>query len=427
MYLGAIALTAGCNLALPWDSLPLRYLRIFGTAGGLGLAALTLRENRDLVRLDEVYYARQLARTKAASKLGDQDIDRLLNGLQGMMQQPAAAPTGYQPEEFDRAALLESATGIALLGNSGSGKTTLGQFLAQGLDAPMVVFDPHHDPDKNPWGDALVISDKDEILSGMEFLLSLLDRKDKRPLTVISDEHPASRMYAKSKDNDVVDRFTIRYGSEARKFGKLAIFMSQSGNTKALGLEGMGDFLENFALVRLQKVAVKHAKNNPDRELYAWLQSQAYALSIDGDRAMLHPNLGHHKRVQKGAVPVGLADIKSPALPGDIAGGLGVSPRFRGSVLNRSAPRLNPDIERLNRLLGKDCITSEPAEPFSLPVEPVVAELPSNHRAELVRLIRAGWSKARVTGEFFGAKKGGSKAYKAACFWYDEIKGETNQ
>jgi hypothetical protein len=244
---------------------------------------------------------------------------------------PGKAPTApttaddadqWKPSQFDRQALLDSATGIAILGNSGSGKTVLASYLVGGFDCPVIVLDPHYETDSSPWGSALVISDKDEILTALEFMLKLLDRKDKRGLVIVCDEWPSVRLYAKAQGSSVADDFLLRYGSESRKFNKLAIFISQSGNTKALGLDGVGDFLENFALIRLQKIAQKYAKFSPNRELYRWVKSQGYAVLIGDDEACLHPNLGHHPTAFKGADPVGIDPIQSPPIPPDIMQGL---------------------------------------------------------------------------------------------------------
>lgn len=91
LYCGAIALTAGANLALPWDS-PLRYLRVSATIGALALAASTLRENREFVRGESILAARQGMRTKAAQQLAEQDIERLLNGLESLVSSTPAQP-----------------------------------------------------------------------------------------------------------------------------------------------------------------------------------------------------------------------------------------------------------------------------------------------------------------------------------------------
>jgi len=234
-----------------------------------------------------------------------------------------AASTKWAPVEFNRQELLEGATGLITLGNSGSGKTTLMQYICQGLQtAPVLVLDPHHKPAENRWGPTMVIKDQDQIRQAMECLLSLLDTGDERPLVVIADEYPSIRLAQKAVKSDVADRFIIRWGSEGRKYNKLLIAGSQSGNVKSLGLEGQGDFLENFTLIRLGKIAVKDAANRPNRDLYNWLCNTAYPLTIDSQDASLHPNLGQHPRVIKGASTVNLEPFNPPPLPPDIEAGV---------------------------------------------------------------------------------------------------------
>lgn len=222
-------------------------------------------------------------------------------------------PTRTIPN-FDAQAILEEATGIGLLGNSGSAKSTIAKYLAGEMGSTQIlVLDPHDDPENANWEGLKVIRDYELIAKQLELLLELLDNRDRTPLVIICDEWPAVRAWCKQQKLDIADRFLLRYGSEARKFLKLPIFCSQSGNTKALGLEGMGDFLENFMLIRLQKVAIKYARNLPDQSVLQHCKSVAYACLI-GDEPVIHPTHGHHQRAYKGATPKGLKPLRSEPL-----------------------------------------------------------------------------------------------------------------
>lgn len=216
---------------------------------------------------------------------------------------------------FDCQSFLSEVTGIAILGNSGSAKTCLVNFLAGEVgENQFLILDPHADPEnpEYPWGKFdKVISDYAQILYYLENLLTLLDRKDKQRLIIIADEYPAIRMYAKKQKSSIADDFILRYGSEARKFNKLPIFISQSGNTKALGLEGMGDFLENFALIRLQKIATKYLKTSSNIEIREAIKNIAYPMLINDDELYLHPTHGHYSTIQKNQKPI---NIKSPQI-----------------------------------------------------------------------------------------------------------------
>lgn len=228
-------------------------------------------------------------------------------------QQDIVQPNNAGLLPFIAEQIIEESTGIGLLGNSGSGKSCIIQLLASALpDNQILVLDPHADDEDPhyPWRGLTVINQYKLIVEQLEILLNLLTQRDKTALTIICDEWPAVRAYCKVNKLKTADEFIIRYGSEARKFKKLPIFASQAGNTKAMGLEGMGDFLENFTLIRLNKIARKYAKNLTDRSVIERLKQTAYCCLINDD-VYQHPTHGHHPRVVKGAKPIGLTPLSS--------------------------------------------------------------------------------------------------------------------
>jgi len=242
-------------------------------------------------------------------------------------------------KSFDCQSFLNEVTGIAILGNSGSAKTCLVNYLAGELSpASFLILDPHADPenDQYPWGGFnCVISDKAKILEILGYLLDLLDRKDKQRLIIICDEYPAIRAYAKSQKSAIADDFILRYGSEARKFNKLPIFISQSGNTKALGLEGMGDFLENFGLIRLGKIAKKYLKYSSNIAIREACNTLAYPMLINDDELFLHPTHGHYSNVRKNQKPINIKPVKCEPLPFNFGGIFPTSHNF---------PQLPPEV-----------------------------------------------------------------------------------
>ena len=216
-------------------------------------------------------------------------------------------------QDFDCHQFLNEVTGIAILGNSGSAKTCLVNYFAGELSPnQFIVLDPHADIEnpEYPWHNYnFVVSHKPKILEVLENLLTLLDNKDRQNLVIIADEYPAIRMYAKSQKSSVADEFILRYGSEARKFNKLPIFISQSGNIKALGLDGMGDFLENFGLIRLQKIANKFLKYSPNIAIRETCKTIAYPMLINEDDLYLHPTHGHYQKVIKHQKPANIKPV----------------------------------------------------------------------------------------------------------------------
>ncbi|MEA5469352.1 ATP-binding protein [Spirulina sp. 06S082] len=300
--------------------------------------------------------------------------------------------------------LLSQATGIALLGNSGSGKTTLAKAIAGGMQDSQVII---LDPEDTDWGSLTVVRDYAAILKQMEILLNLLESRDKTPMVVIVDEVPAIRLYAINEGKPTlkqVDNFLLQFGSRGRKYNKLAIFCSQSGNVKSLGLEGQGDFLENFTLIRLQKIANKYARNLPNQDIYRDIQNIAYPVLMNADKLHLHPNLGHHKTVEKGAKPEGLQPLRSLPLTFPLA----LSPTSPTSCRDTPPTTTQP--------------ASQPVATSWQPVDPTT-QMSEVNRANLQKLIDSGWSQNRIIKEFFGISSKGTNAYYDAAKIIREMKG----
>lgn len=205
--------------------------------------------------------------------------------------------------------VLSTGTGIALLGNSGSGKSSIVQWLiGEAQPESLVILDPHNDG--KTWGDLPVIDDYDAILDKLADLLEeLKPRRDRRkkglpnpPLMIVADEWASLRAYASKRKNDVCDEFVLLMGCEARKLNMVTLLCSQSGNVKAMGLEGQGDFLENWCLVRLGKIAKKYCKNLPDRLVADAVAKAAYPCLIN-DELSYHPTHGCYGVFEEGQAP----------------------------------------------------------------------------------------------------------------------------
>ncbi|WP_190550080.1 hypothetical protein [Trichocoleus sp. FACHB-591] len=219
------------------------------------------------------------------------------------------------PEIYNFDSILDEAVGIALLGNSGSGKSSVAKYIINLMgETQILVLDPHDDGDT--WGGLPVVSSYEGIAEQLELLLTELDNRGPKrrrkerldPVVVVCDEWPAVRSYCQQNSLDVADRFLLRFGSESRKFNMLCMFCSQSGNTKALGLEGKGDFLENYLLIRLHKVALKYAKNLSDRTVVQRLKQQGFPCLV-GEDVSIHPTHGHYPQFKKGLPPANLKPL----------------------------------------------------------------------------------------------------------------------
>jgi len=77
-----------------------------------------------------------------------------------------------------------------------------------------------------------------------------------------------------------------------------------------MGLEGLGDFLQNYSLIRLGKISVKHAKNLPDQRVLACLKSVGYPCLVDDDLS-IHPTHGTYQQFKDGQPPQNLLPVRS--------------------------------------------------------------------------------------------------------------------
>jgi len=219
--------------------------------------------------------------------------------------------------------ILDRGVGICLFGDSGSGKSSAAKYLiglaSRGEPIKLIVCDPHYDGGGD-WGqDTLIVDDYDMILKCLRASLDELDKRKRLrkegvksfpKLVFIWDEWPSVRVAAKRAKLDICEEAVIRLGSECRKYDMLSIFCSQSGNTKAMGLEGMGDFLQNFSLIRLGKISVKHAKNLPDQRVLNCLQSVGYPCLVDDDLST-HPTHGNYPEFRNGQPPLNLLPVRT--------------------------------------------------------------------------------------------------------------------
>jgi len=219
--------------------------------------------------------------------------------------------------------ILDRGVGICLFGDSGSGKSSAAKYLiglaSQGTEIKLIVCDPHFDGGGDWGGDTLIIDDYDLILKTLRASLDELDRRKKlrkqgvksfSKLIFIWDEWPSVRVAAKNAKSNICEEAVIRLGSECRKYEMLSIFCSQSGNTKAMGLEGMGDFLQNFSLIRLGKISTKHAKNLPDQRVLNCLQNTGYPCLVDDDLS-IHPTHGNYQQFKNGQPPLNLLPVRT--------------------------------------------------------------------------------------------------------------------
>ena len=261
--------------------------------------------------------------------------------------------------------ILDRGVGICLFGDSGSGKSSAAKYLiglaSQGTEIKLIVCDPHYDGGGDWGSDTLIIDDYDLILRCLRASLDELDNRKKfrkqgiksfPKLVFIWDEWPSVRVAAKNAKSNICEEAVIRLGSECRKYEMLSIFCSQSGNTKAMGLEGMGDFLQNFSLIRLGKISIKHAKNLPDQRVLNCLQNAGYPCLVDDDLSV-HPTHGNYQQFRNGQPPQNLLPVRTiPVSLDEILGD--AEPVYRSEEPPKQPPKTSQsspsfDIRKLDK------------------------------------------------------------------------------
>ena len=273
--------------------------------------------------------------------------------------------------------ILDRGVGICLFGDSGSGKSSAAKYLiglaSQGSEIKLIVCDPHFDGGED-WGpNTLIIDDYDLILRTLRAALDELDNRKKLrkqgiksfpKLVFIWDEWPSVRVAAKNAKSNICEEAVIRLGSECRKYEMLSIFCSQSGNTKAMGLEGMGDFLQNFSLIRLGKISIKHAKNLPDQRVLNCLQNTGYPCLVDDDLSV-HPTHGNYTQFRNGQPPQNLLPVRTiPITLDEILGD--AEPVYRSEETPKQSPATStssPSFD-IRKLVKKPENDSNPDDKF---------------------------------------------------------------
>ena len=316
------AIIAACTIrtGIPYNftNLPQQHLRTnrrakalvyIGSCALLATAYQLSRINKKLATYHQITEEEGLTKFRHSLK----------SAAAGPLLLPEAKPinnTTIQPIQLKE--VLQRGVSIVLMGNSGCGKSSLIKYFCGeiGTIENLTICNPHDDGKDFDKG-IPVIYKYDEILTIIQQALDELDnrkelkRQNKNlPFSVyVFDEWPSIIAYAnKQKKGSLIEEAIIRLGSECRKFNMLIFFCSQSGNTKAMGLEGMGDFLENYVCIRLCKVAVKFARRTGLKEVLSVITNQAYPSLVD-DELSVHPTHGHYQEFKEGNLPVNISNF----------------------------------------------------------------------------------------------------------------------
>jgi energy-coupling factor transporter ATP-binding protein EcfA2 len=193
--------------------------------------------------------------------------------------------------------LLEVVKGkhLLIIGATGSGKSTIAQFLASRHSANVRVYDPDCSP--SDWVGLTVFGRKgnfNEINAQMQADLVELEQcmalrgegGDSaiagRECCMIGEEFPLL-----ADEVDIARDWLLKFARRGRRVKQFIIVISQSDSVSALGIEGDGAIRQSFAVLRLGKFAVAHAKKLKDEGLIQWLQAGKYRATLDDEACQL--------------------------------------------------------------------------------------------------------------------------------------------
>ena len=337
--------------------------------GNLAIVQLTLDEIEKKYRpsqLEIQAYATNLYRRWQMENLGSEDINAIAQAernqyLRQVAQKAANVIRSYEARGISTSGSFEDKedfeivdvqdvfsrkkVSCVIFGNSGAGKSSVAKALASELsfNQPIqaIVVDRH----LNDWGNIPIVSDWEDILRTLHFLVEELDRrqenwkwqvenlppeqrsKDWSYLLIIWDEIGATLSYAnKGIGKDLIKAenlyhpsdVLLRLGSEIRKFNGCFIGLNQSGNCAAIGIDS--NYRSNFTAIHLCESAIAHAKampkNNPVRK-FIMARRKGYPCLVDS-QAALHPTHHQYDLFREGNVPASFPEPKIEPLTLDL-------------------------------------------------------------------------------------------------------------
>lgn len=373
----------------------------------------------------------------------------------------ASAPMGEGMSEaiafYDWQQLPDDASGVIITGNAGSGKSSLALWLlgllTQHQPAIIKVLDPH--ATINNWHEHNLetVSDFEAIENELAGAVAELDRrrklsrgdlKSQPPYIFVADE--LMGMISEFENPKSVSKALSRLGCEGRKYGVSLIAIAHTSNAEALGIDAKlrSNYLVLAVGAPARQIGEKTwGKKSPE---FCHLNATAYPCLVSGsvaDQVAIHPTHGYATQYKKQGVPprnlLPINQVNQPGKPisnspkseGEIIKNYldrlyhlpGYSHPEPGSEPTRTAEPLNPPPEPLNLTHGNGFSGSVNPEPGSelaqnLPPEP----LNPNLAAKVLALKKEGKNKAEIILEVWGAKKGGSQAYRDASDEFEAIK-----
>ena len=377
---------------------------------------------------------------------------------------------------YDFSNLPNEGNGVLIGAGPGYGKTSM----VAGYFAPLytlkstaeiIVLDPDSNVNRwDKWGYERTINHYDEILQCLQWFVKEKERrkslqdyelKKEHDLILIWDEINDCRNNWSKKDKDEAARcLTILLNS--RKY-KITVFaMMQDANVEAIGISKKSK--DQAVIILSGKAALDEAfisgvKANDER--YIELSNTGYPCVVSGAlsfKLAIHPTHGHHPEYERTGKPP--ANIIKPIISdkqiipfakntnsnlkenSDVFNSEkyldnddeleesddGVSEDIEGEGSSEISPTPHPHSQQLENIFNKGYSDVSPRTliPDSWsPVSPKVGDLDAEVRGVIVNLININCPKEETIKLVFGCSKSGkSKSWKAASYWYEEIKAQ---
>lgn len=374
---------------------------------------------------------------------------------------PASAPMGEGIGEaiafYDWQQLPDDASGVIITGNAGSGKSSLALWLlgllTQKQPAIIKVLDPH--ATINNWHEHNLetVAEFEAIESELSGAVAELDRrrklsrgdlKSQPPYIFVADE--LMGMISEFENPKSVSKALSRLGCEGRKYGVSLIAIAHTSNAEALGIDAKlrSNYLVLAVGAPARQIGEKTwGKKSPE---FCHLNATAYPCLVSGsvaDQVAIHPTHGYATQYKKqGVPPRNLLPINQVNQPGkpiskpakserDVINNYldrlyslpGYNPPEPGSEPTRTSEPLNLPAEPLNLTQDNGFSGSlNPVQSSDTPKNPAPEPVNPNLAAKVLALKKEGKNKAEIILEVWGAKKGGSQAYRDANDEFEGIK-----
>lgn len=346
--------------------------------------------------------------------------------------QPKLLQPGRSIPPFDADRIKHESKGVMIIGDMGAAKTCTAQYICQQFpDYGIIVFDPHDD-DETDWGNAVRLTNMQDIYQQMRILLDSLDQRDKSKLLVVCDEWleiRGDRLNKTGEFKGLAEDFIRLFSTKPRKFNKLAMFVLHSPNVEAAGLDSF--LRENYLKIYLGRLAAKE---------FPQAVPVAYPCIVESEQ-FEHPTHGHHVSfAPKGKAPCGLHPLDCAPVTIPIAGrpngfspatNLDISQQFEqfeqsepGTPGGGTAEPPNRPVQSPEPLRNQDYSDFAPgAEPGS---EPLYTDLnlTKQQALELIEKLKVEHNQTQIIEMLWTCSKGNGKTYKRARAQYQEITGE---